>query len=256
MKKTYLLTTLAIVCLGLFKAHAQLNKVALISVYGNRNLSDNPLEKAMNEQLLNDSSFNLMPFVEKFCTIINDDLLKEFPFPFVPKEEVINAPGYKELEKYTREGTKGSTYDIAEGKVPIYNVAKGYIPIASFGIVDDVAAIKKAFEVLPADVDGVMIAFLSFDLVDQAGAMGITVKKVRAYVNIKIFNREGKRIFKLKEYETSDKGMVAVAGFVAETKKIMPHIKDASEQLYEAMKKKLPKSLAKLAKKIAKDKED
>lgn len=256
MKKHYFFTALMVLALGLFEAHAQLNKVALISVYGNRSLSDNPLEKAMNEQLLNDSSFNLMPFVEKFSNIINDELLKEFPFPFVPKEEVINAPGYKDLANYTREGTKGNTYDLVEGKVPIYNVASGYIPIASFGIVDDVAAIKKAFEVLPADVDGVMIAYMSFALYDEAGAMGLTVKKVRAYVNIKIFNREGKRIFKLKEHETSDKGMVAVAGFVAETKKIMPHIQNASDNLFEAMKKKLPKSLAKLAKKIAKDKED
>ena len=254
MKKNVI--TLLILCFGVFESNAQLNKVALISVYGNRSLSDNPLEKAMNEQLLNDSSFNLMPFVEKFSTIINDELLKEFPFPFVPKEEVINAPGYKDLAKYTREGTKGSTYDLVEGKVPIYNVASGYIPIASFGIVDNVEAIKKAFEVLPADVDGVMIAFMSFDLVDQMGTMGVTVKKVRAYINIKIFNREGKRIFKLKEYETSDKGIVAVGGFVAETKKIMPHLQNASDQLFEAMKKKLPKSLAKLAKKIAKDKED
>lgn len=248
--------SIAIFICGMTYAHAQLNKVALISVYGNRSLSDNPLEKAMNEKLLKDSSFNLMPFVERFCTIINTDLLKEFPFAFVPKEEVINAPGYKDLVKYTSRGMRDSAYTIDQGFVSPYNVAQGYIPIASFGIYNDVEAIKKAFEVLPPDVDGVMIAYLSYSFYDQVGAMGIAVKKVRAYVNLKIFNREGKRIFKLTEYETSSNGVAAFGGFVAETKKIMPYLTDASDQLFDAMKKKLPKSLAKMAKKISKDKED
>jgi len=256
MKKQHLL--IQIFCLVVFinTANAQLKKVALISVYGNRALSDNPLDKVMNEKLLNDTSFNLAPFVESFCGIINDDLLKEFPFPFVPKEEVINAPGYKELAKFTGSTASGTTIDLTEGKVPLYNVAAGYIPIASFGIVDDVKAIKKAFEILPDDVDGVMIAYLSFQLVDQAGAFGITIKKVQAYANIKIFNREGKRIFKLKDWESSKGGITAIGGFVMETKKLMPHIKDASDNLFVSMKKKMVKSLAKLAKKIAKDKED
>lgn len=257
MKKyTLLFVSLTSLFLGINSAQAQLKKVALISVYGNRALSDNPLEKAMNEKLLNDTSFNLAPFVERFCGIINDDLLKEFPFPFVPKEEVINSPGYKDLAKFTGYTASGSGYDLIEGKVPLYNVAAGYIPIASFGIVDDVKAIKKAFEILPPDVDGVMIAYMSFQLVDQAGAFGITIKKVQAYANIKIFNRDGKRIFKLKDWESSKGGITAVGGFVVETKKLMPHIQDASDNLFASMKKKMIKSLAKLAKKIEKDKED
>ena len=256
MKKFNHLLPVAILMLLSNTLFAQLNKVALISVYGNRELSDNPLEKAMNEKLLNDTSFNLAPFVEQFCSVINNDLLKEFPFPFVPKEEVLNAPGYKELEQYTGSAASGKTVSVSDGVVSPYNVAQGYIPIASFGIIDDVKAIKKAFEILPPDVDGVMIAYLSFRLVDQAGAFGVSIKKVQAYANIKIFNREGKRIFKLKDYETSKGGIAAVGGFVAETKKIMPHIKDASDNLFESMKKKMVKSLAKLAKKIAKDKED
>jgi len=256
MKKTNLFLVLVLTVATCIQTKAQLTKVALISVYGNRNLSDNPLEKAMNEALLNDTSFNLAPFVEKFCGVINNDLLKEFPFPFVPKEEVLNSPGYKELAQFTGYTASGSGYNAIEGKVPLYNVAQGYIPIASFGIIDDVKAIKKSFEILPPDVDGVMIAYLSFKLVDQAGAFGITIKKVQAYANIKIFNKEGKRIFKLKDWESSKGGITAVYGYVAETKKIMPHIQDASNILFESMKKKMAKSLAKLAKKIEKDKED
>lgn len=256
MKKLLTLLVCTSVIVITNKTFAQLNKVAIISIYGNRSLSDNPLDKAINEQILKDSSFNLSIIVERFAAYLNDEMIKDFPFPFVPKEDIINNPAYAKLGEVAGASKNNVTYDLVDGKVPLYTSARGYLPIASFGIVDDVKAIKQAFEMLPADVDGVMIAYVSFDLYDQAGMMGVTIKKARAYVNIKIFNREGKRIFKLKDYESSKEGVTGYGGFVLESKKVYPLVSNAFDELLVSMKKKMPKSIAKLAKKIDKSKED
>ncbi len=237
-----------------YSAYGQLTRVALISVYANRSLSDNPLDKIINEKIMNDSSFDLTPKVEDFANLINTQFLTLFPFPFIPKEEVLNAPGYKDLSKKTSR-MNDSVFSI-EGKVTPYIPASGYIAIASFGILDDVDAIKASFDLLPPDVDGVMIAYLSFQLEEQAGAMGMTIKRVRAYANIKIFNRKGQRIFKLKESEFSKGNVAGFRGFIVEPNKVIPLVNDAADRLFEELKKRLPKSLAKLAKQIQKDKED
>lgn len=256
MKKTFTLIVVAIVLMLSNNVYAQLKKVAIISIYGNRNLSDNPLDRAFNEKLLKDSSFNVNGIVEKFANYVNEEMIKDFPFEFVPKNEVVNNPEYKKLAEVASASKHNESYDLLDGKVSVYSTAPGYLPIASFGIVDDVKAIKQAFTFLPADVDGVMIAFVTFKLEDQAGMMGLTVKKVRAYANVKIFNREGKRIFKLKETELSKESVTGAMGVVVEPNKVMNLVKSAFDELLDAMKKKMPKSLAKLAKKIDVSKED
>lgn len=223
-------------------SQAQLNKVAVISVYGSRNLSDNPLETKLYEAIMKDSSFNLNPIVTKFDVTIREKFVPQFPFPFLTKEEVVNAPGYKDLAnvtKYMKEDWR-------------FTAAKDYVPIASFGIIDDTEAIKKSFELLPADVEGVMVCFIEFNIYDAVGVGGMSSKKVYAYVNTKIFNRDGKMIFKLKERASSSKGVMAVGGIITDIKKVMPMVTDAADRLFEDMQEKLPKSLAKMAKRIDK----
>ncbi len=223
-------------------SEAQIKKAALISVFGSRNLSDNPMDTKLYEKILKDSSFNLVPVVEKFEAVIRENFLPQFPFAFVSKDEVLSHPEYRSLEKLTRWAGDN-----------IYTTpAKGYIPIAAYGIADDEEAIKKSFDYLPADVDAVMIAYIDFSLYDEVGIGGFSKKKVRAHVNLKLFDRTVKRIFKLKENANSDTGLAAYGGFVLETQKIMPMIESASKNLFDDMKEKLPKSLNKMAKKLSK----
>ncbi|MCX6271503.1 MAG: hypothetical protein NTU44_09840, partial [Bacteroidetes bacterium] len=224
--------------------YAQIRKAALISVFGSRNLSDNPLDTKMYMALMKDSSFNLTPIVNKFDALIREKFLPEFPFPFISKDEVVKANGYPDLKKLTK---------WANDNV-FTTPADGYVPIAAYGIVNDDEAIKKSFELLPADVDVVMIAFIDFNLYDDLGFGGLTRKKVNAYVNLKIFDRKGERIFKLKERASSDKGMAAYGGFVLETEKVLPLIENAADKLFGDMKETLPKSLKKMARKLEKSK--
>ena len=226
-------------------AFAQLNKVAVISVWGDKNLSDDPMDTKMYEVLMKDTSFNISHIVHDFDNLLIQDILPEFPFPFMDKADVVSAEGYQELKELSTYKNPAVSYSI----IP----AKDYVPLAAFGaVLQDDEAIVKAFELLP-DVDGVMIAYINFNMVDAGGVGPYAAKKVQAYCNIKIFNKEGKRIFKLKESAPSDKKVSSVGGIVTEPKKITPLVFQASDNLFADIKKTLPKKLAKMVKKIEKE---
>jgi len=245
MKKIFLFSFLAFAVA--FQVEAQLKKAAVISVFGDKNLSDDPLDTKLYEAIMKDSSFNITKIVYKFDETLQTNFLKEFPFPFMPKEEVVNAPGYKELSDLSR--FKEGNFYITPGE--------GYVGIAAFGaLMQDDKAIKKSFELLPQDVEGVMVAYINFNMYEAGGIGPYAKQKVRANVNLKIFNREGKRIFKLKEAESSNGGVSSLGGIVLDIKKVMPLIEEASDNLFVAMQKKLNKKLKSMAKKIDKDSED
>jgi len=225
-----------------YTASAQINKGAIISVFGDRNLSDNPLDTKIYEKLMKDTAFNLTPIVNKFDKAIREKFIPQFPFSFLSKDEVINAPGYADLKNLTR-WAKDTWYTTP---------ADGYVPIAAFGITDDTDAIKKSFEVVQNGVDGVMIAYVNFNIYDGGGFGPMAKKKIYAYVNLKIFNKDGKRIFKLKERASSDEGVLAVGGIITDLGKLKPMIESSANNLLKDMDSKLAKSLAKMAKQMDK----
>lgn len=67
MKKLILVISVAIPLL----MDAQIKKVALISVFGGRNLTDNILETKIYEAIMKDSTFNLTKIVTKFDSLIS-----------------------------------------------------------------------------------------------------------------------------------------------------------------------------------------
>lgn len=227
-------------------ASAQIKKGALISVFGDRNLSDNPLDTKIYETLMKDSSFNLTPIVNKFDQTIREKFLPQFPFPFLAKDEVIKSAGYPELKELTRWAKESWSTTSADG----------YVPIAAFGIADDTDAIKKSFEVVQQGVEGVMIAYINFNIYNAGGFGPMSKSKVYAYVNLKIFNKDGKRIFKVKERASSDMGVLAVGGIITDTKKVMPMIESAADNLLKDMNTVLPKALAKMTKAMDKYNKD
>lgn len=238
MKKK-LLVVLVALC-SVFAAEAQVKKAAVISVFGSRNLSDNPMETKMYEAIMKDSSFNLVPIVNEFDKVLTEAFLPEFPFPFEKKENVVTNDKYKGLVFHTRYAKENWTTTSAED----------YIPIAAFGVADDNEAIKKSFEFL--DVDAVMIVYINFEVYDAGGIGPLAKKKVYANVNVKLFDKDAKRIFKLKERATSKTGVLAVGGIITDVKEVMTMVQESSDQLIIDMKKTLPKKLAKMAKKLAK----
>ncbi len=228
--------------------HAQIKKAAIISIYGDKNLSDNPLETKLYEALLEDDSFDLTPTVVEFEKMIEENVVPKFSFPFLSKDEVISNQEYIDMDSRYMENVDEDSSKLQkffQSLVP----AEGYKSLASFGIVNDKKAILKAFEIFP-DVDAVLIAFIDYRLYEGVGAFGMSKMKVNANANIKLFNKEGKRIFKLKESESSKKGVLGVAGIIPEPEKLKPVIADATKQLFANLEKKIAKSMKKMAKKL------
>ncbi len=228
--------------------NAQIKKAAIISIFGNKNLSKDPMNTMLFEALLKDSSFDISGTVLKFEKIIDEKMIPVFSFPFMDKKEVVSNGEYQKIKStlMMTDSEEKKSHHLINPYIP----AEGYKNLAAFGIVNDKKAIAKCFEIFP-DVDAVMIAYISYNLYDGGGAMGMSSKKVYAYCNIKMFNKEGKRIFKLKERASSKKGVMAIGGLVLDPEKLKPMVYDASERLLADMEAKISKSMAKMAKKLA-----
>ena len=252
MKKIILLCVFAISASAI--STAQIKKAALISVFGNRNLSDDPMDTKLYEALLKDSSFDISGTVNKFEALIQDEFISQFPFEFKDKESIVSSEDYKALDsivtykQYVWEKNNLSKAMKEFGYDQIIP-AEGYVNVAALGIVTDKRAIRKAFEIFP-DIDAVMIAYIDFNLYNAGGI--IPSKKVYGYVNIKLFDKDAKRIFKMKEKVSSSKKAVAIGGLVLEPEKLKPMVFDAADKLFVDMKKNMPKDLAKLARKLKK----
>jgi hypothetical protein len=160
------LKTLLLLMVIASAASAQIQKGAVISIFGDRNLSDDPMDTKIYEVLMKDSSFNLKPIINKFDVTIREKFLPQFPFPFLTKEETVNSNGYTDLRQLTRWANEDWSTTPAEK----------YVPIAAFGIADDTQAIKKSFEIVQQGVDGVMIAYINFNIYD-AGGIGPMARK-------------------------------------------------------------------------------
>ncbi|MDH5608946.1 MAG: hypothetical protein OEY56_05665 [Cyclobacteriaceae bacterium] len=255
MKKQLFFFALGLFCLS--AAQAQITKAAVISVFGDKNLTDNPLDTKIYESVFKDSSFNISRTVNDFDKVVWQMIVPAFDFPFMAKEDVLSSPAYQALDTLVvfkkdlnpDKENKGTFWEFFNPIVP----ANGYVSITAFGALGtDKKAIQQAFQVFP-ELEAVMIAYVDFNLYDAMTTMGVTTQKINAYVNVKLFNSQGDRIFKLRERATSRKGAVAVGGLMLDTGKIMELIDDASAQLFADMEAKIPKSIAKMTKKINKN---
>ena len=74
---------------------------------------------------------------------------------------------------------------------------------------------------------------------------------VRAFVRIKLWNKEGKRVFSINEYGTSKKSVGIVGGIpLMKAAKLLPLCESASEKLVADLAKRIKKVAKKSAKKL------
>lgn len=155
-------------------AEAQINKGAIISLFGSKNLSDDPLETKLYEALLKDSSFNISGTVNEFERIIQEKMVPGFPFPFMDKKDVVGNAEYQKLESNVIANANAKDEDGTwQGIMNPYVAADDYRVLAAWGILNDKKAIQKTFELFPG-VDAVMIGYINYNIYDAAGAMGLS----------------------------------------------------------------------------------
>lgn len=237
MKKNLILIPLLFV---LFTANvfAQNKKVAVVTFYVVKQIGVTAFGGAAEAavmKLSDDPNFNMEPLLKKFHTQFFDDYSKSFPFQLIPEADVINNDAYK---AYVPVGTatSGPLKDI-KYTVPIDGY-KVVLPLMGHENERNLLAIFK-------QCDGVMKVYIDFDLV-KIGFGGMGVVKVNAHANIALFNKDGDKIFSVKE-DAKSKGVSPLVGGVPvlTPEKIMPMCESAMEELMTELQKDMPKMIKK-----------
>ena len=239
MKKNILL-----VCIALFimtKGFAQDKKVAVVGFYTDKIISFSDLNIGSEEliasvlKLRDNPDFDLTPILEQFHEEFFSTYAKKFPFELLPEEDVTTNPDYIAFTP---------KYDKDEDELKRFVVYDGYKYIhEGFMGKDNEVATAKLFS---DKADGVMFVEIHFALQKGFGIGGTATVKMRAYARIALYDKNGKKIFAIKEGENSKKTSVMVGGIpVMKTEKILPMCESALKQLMKDLEKRLPKIIKK-----------
>lgn len=218
---------------------AQQKKVAVVTFYADKqiNLDDVGMGSAtVLADLMDDPTFNLQPLVDNYHDKFFNDYAKKFPFDIVPEAEVTGNTEYQNFQP------EYSSYGAGR-----YVVPEGYIAVNhNYGKKNE-EGLLKIFD----DADGVMFVFINFEMNKGFGIGGTATTKMRAYTNITLYNKSGKRVFTINEGANSKKTGVMVGGVpVMKPEKLIPMCESALDELMEDLDKRIDKIIKKSAKKL------
>lgn len=225
------------------KIMAQEKKVALVTFYCDKKIGGTGLGSA-GESLMNDPNFNLKPIVEKAYTTFTTQFAKDFPFKLVDKATVTENPAYKAYEsKFLWDTTKnanklaGIQYAVVDGF--IWAFAGGSLVKAENR--DEV----NLYKILQANCDGVMFVNLDYEITPGMGGFSANIT---AYFNMTLWDKNGKKVFTIRESGASKKKVAAVGGIpVMSVEKIQPLCEDATNVLFAELQDKINKIVKKSA---------
>ncbi|MFT6355653.1 MAG: hypothetical protein ACJAXD_002649, partial [Cryomorphaceae bacterium] len=101
------------------------------------------------------------------------------------------------------------------------------------------------------DVDGVMFVSLDYSFVKKIAVGGTGSAGMAAFARVKLWNREGKKVFADNESSTGKKSVAIIGGVpVMSLDKIIPLCQSATDRLIVDLKKSLPKKAGKIDKKL------
>ncbi|SHN11945.1 hypothetical protein [Mucilaginibacter sp. OK098] len=241
MKKSilsFLFLTLLIV-----NSYAQDKKVAVVTFYavkqmGLTNSSQNAVTPAI-ARLSEDPKFDLKLLLKNFHDQFFENCAKSFPFQFLPEDQVIHNDTYKDFIP-----EDAGFNDILKGNA--------YIPVNGYKVILPLKgnANEKSLLGMFDRCDGVMKVYINFDM-ESRGFGGMALVKVNAYANIILFNRNGKKVFSIKEKAMSKISGAQIAGIPFLTpEKILPLCESASDELMIALQNDLPKMVRKADRKL------
>lgn len=228
---------------------AQEKKVALTSFWVSKHIGFSELGgkagmAAAIASLAEDPSFNLQPVLDNFYKTFTEEYAKQFPFELLAKEDVLNKEEYKSYE-----GRFNESKDEDRSKLfQRYLTPEGFKPLQESLFKGEKSNQMQMVNMFKETADGVMFISMGYDFVKKAVPF---TAGVRAYVRIKIWNKEGKKVLTISEYGTSKKSVPIVAGIpIMKVEKLLPLCESASEKLVNDLNKKLGKVAKKVAKKL------
>jgi hypothetical protein len=189
-------------------------------------------------KMAKDSNFNLQPVLDDFKTKFFSEYVKFFPFAMKPEAEVLENKEYQAYEENL--GLNIRPLTPSGYKVMYPNILRR-------------KANRSQYEMLRIfpDVDGVMYVYLHYSFVNTFSIRGMGTAGIRANCSIWLYNKEGKKVFRIIESAISDGTVGMVAGVpVMDLEKILPLCYDASTKLFEYLNEKLPTIFYKAGKKL------
>ncbi len=233
-------------------ASAQKKKVAVVTFYTDKHIdfSDLGSSAAMAASvgsLAEDPNFDLTPILNEFHDAFFNELSKSFSFELIDEAIVI---GNEEYQAYENVGTDAG--DEEKGLFQALIVQEGYKALIEYNSMsaDKFRAELDMLKIFP-DVDGVMFVRLDYSFVQKIAVGGTGSAGMSAFARIKLWNREGEKVFAENEFATGKKTVGIVGGVPVTTpEKILPLCQSATEKLIGDLKKKLPKKAGKVDKKL------
>jgi hypothetical protein len=223
-------------------SYAQNKKVAVVTFYAVKQVAMTDYGQnaiLASAKLSEDPKFDMKPLLKNFHDQFFENYAKSFPFQLLPEDQVIHNDTYKDFAP-----ENAGFNDILNGNV--------YLPTYGYKVVLPLkgnANEKKLVEMFD-QCDGVMKVYINFDM-ESRGLGRMALVKINAHANIILFNRNGDKIFSVKEDAMSKKSGAQLAGIPFMTpEKILQLCESASDELMIALQNDLPKMVRKADRKL------
>ena len=241
----------AIILVALFLAftagYAQDKKVAVVTFYINKQVDVSSFggeAQLASIKLRDEPNFNLQPILQEFHSRFFEEYSKDFPFQLLPEDQILNNDAYKAFSPIGTEATSGPLKGLS---AEMFN-----LPFPGYKIVLPVVGHENERNLLAIfpQADGVMKVYIDFSLVKWGfGGMGIV--KMNAHANVALFNKNGDKVFSIKEDAESKTTGALVAGIPVMTPEtILPMCESAMDKLLINLQKDLPKMVRKTEAKL------
>jgi hypothetical protein len=252
MKKTNLLLVVLMIFGAQFSMNAQRKKVAVVTFYCDKWIdmsaigSDAALLSSVGT-LAEDPAFDVKKELTKFHDVFFNEYAKQFPFDLLPESEVIGNADYKNFESYWDE-----TADKDRNKLmQRYATVDGYKPLLEMWSKSEKRNENRMLEIFGDKVDGVMFVYLDFSMVQKIAVGGTGTAGMNVFCRMKLWNKEGKRVFTINENATSKSSVATIKGIpVMKPESILPLVSESCDRLIEDLNKRMAKIVAKSADKL------
>ncbi len=223
------------------KIYSQDKKVAVVTFYADKRvgMSELGLESTADLfKLEEDPNFNMMPLLKDFHSRFFDNYSKSFPFQLVPEADVFNNESYK---IFVPDDRPSIAKDVR------YTAIEGYKVVDYMWGTNNEKSLAKIF----SQYDGVMFVSLSFAFEAGIAFGGTGTVKINAYANMALFDKNGKKVFNIRENARSKKTSAMVGGIpVMKPEKILPMCESALTELMSDLQKNIPKIIKKTEAKL------
>ncbi len=256
MKKFYFVTLILFLIASI--TFGQKKRVAVVTFYVDKYINADKIEEGSRQAtyektMEDDPRFDLRPILQEFHETFMKKYVKQFPFEIIPESEVIDNPMYKAYKGLDGIEDQDEMDALEESINDRFIAIDGYNVLLTGGnMLRSWRTESHMVKILEdKDIDGVMFVSMYYAWEPKVAFGGLGNAGIRTYINMDLFDKEAKKVFKLDEYATSKKGVALVSGApILNYDKLMPMCESATEELLKDLNKKIPKYVNKVDKKL------